>query len=89
MRISDEHLRRLLDFMQERQRIYLKRQAGEPWPWTDDPILRDYRIENVFREQDRVTVWLREHWREPYAAHPNLWFAMAVARQINWPDTLE
>jgi len=43
----------------------------------------------VYRELDRVTVWIRENWREPYADHSNLPFAMAVARQINWPDTLE
>jgi hypothetical protein len=36
-----------------------------------------------------VTIWLRENWREPYADHPNLPFAMALARLINWPPTLE
>jgi hypothetical protein len=43
----------------------------------------------VYRELDRVTIWIRENWREPYADHPNLPFAMAMARQINWPDTLQ
>jgi hypothetical protein len=43
----------------------------------------------VYRELDKVTVWIRENWKEPYADHPNLPFAMAVARQINWPDTLQ
>jgi hypothetical protein len=43
----------------------------------------------VFRELDKVTVWIRENWKEPYADHPNLPFAMAMARQINWPETLE
>jgi hypothetical protein len=75
-------------WMRERHNIYLRRQAGQPWPWTLDPILREYRFCNVFRELDTVTEWVRKNWREPYADHPNLWFAMAVARQINWPDTL-
>jgi hypothetical protein len=82
-------LRQMLNFMHERQRVYLKRQAGEPWPWTKDPILRRFRFCCVYRENDRVTKWIRENWREPYADHPNLWFALCLARQINWPDTLE
>ena len=28
------------------------------------------------------------HWREPFADHPNLAFAMVMARLINRPDTL-
>lgn len=81
-------LRALLYWMEERQLIYLKRKAGEPFPWTRDPILRRYRFCNTYREQDRETVWLRENWREPYASHPNLWFALCMFRQINWSPTL-
>ena len=77
-------------FMVERHNIYLRRFIeGDPYPWTDDPILNEYSFCNVYRELDRVTIWIRENWREPYADHPNLPFAMAMARQINWPDTLE
>ncbi len=61
---------------------------GQPY-WTDDPILRAYRFCNVRREDDRVTVWVRQHIREPYADHPYLWLMLCIARQINWPDTLE
>lgn len=50
----------------ERHSIYLKRQRGEPKPWTDDPILRDYKFTNVFRELDKGTVWLRENFLEPH-----------------------
>jgi hypothetical protein len=81
-------LDRFLYWMEERQRIYLRRQRGQPWPWTDDPILQQYRFCNVYREQDRTTTWIRENWREPYADHPNLWFALCIARQINYIDTL-
>jgi len=81
-------LKKQLYWMHERQRIYLKRLSGEPWPWTQDPILRSFRFCCVYRENDKVTQWIRDNWRIPYADHPNLWFAMCVARQINWPDTL-
>ncbi len=75
-------------WQRERHAIFLRRAAGQPRPWTADPILRAYRFCNVFRELDRVTVWIRENIREPFAEHPNLWLMLAIARWINWPDTL-
>ncbi len=79
----------LLAFMKARHEIYLNRAAGNPKPWTLDPILQNYRFCNVYRELDTVTIWVREHIREPYADHPNLWFMLCMARQINWPATLQ
>lgn len=76
-------------WMNERQMIYHRRQAGEKKPWTTDPVLQQYKFCNVYRELDTVTQWLDKNWRQPYADHPHLWFAMCLARQINWPDTLE
>jgi len=88
-RLREDGIKRFFYYMNERHLMYLKRQNGDPYPWTDDKILTEYSFCNVYRELDRVTVWIRENWREPYATHSNLPFAMAVARQINWPDTLE
>lgn len=76
------------NWITERHRIYLKKAAGEPAPWTRDAVMQNYRFCNVFRELDKVTVWLRENWREPYADSPQLWIAMCLARQVNWPETL-
>ena len=84
-----ENLKRFFYYINERHRIYLKREEGHSWPWTDDEILQTYSFCNVFRELDTVTQWIENNWREPYADHPNLPFSMAVARQINWPETLE
>ena len=42
-------------FAFERQRIFERRIAGEPPPWTDDPILRDFKFCNVFSVVDRVS----------------------------------
>ena len=78
------------NFMIERHNIFIRKEINnEPYPWSNDSILTEYSFCNVYRELDRVTIWIRENWREPYADHPNLPFAMAMARQINWPDTLE
>jgi hypothetical protein len=79
----------LFKFIHERWKIHLKKEAGEPRPWTKDPILRDYRFTTVYREGDKVTKWISEHWREPNQNSGLVWFAMCVARYINWPPTLE
>lgn len=57
--------------------------------YSQDDILNQYRFCNVFRELDRVTIWIRENIREPFADHEHLWFMLAIARFINWPPTLE
>lgn len=75
-------------WVREREAIRIRKDKGLPQPWTDDAILAKYRFCNVRREDDRVTVWIRKHIREPFTDHPNLWFMLAIARWINWPDTL-
>ena len=84
-----EKINDYFNFINERHAIYINKVSGADFPWTEDKILQDYSFCNVFRELDKVTIWIRENWREPFADHPNLPFAMAMARQINWPDTLE
>lgn len=80
----------LWNWINERHRIYQKRfEVKADPPWTDDPIFQQYRFCNVFRELDTVTIWIREHIREPLADHPLLWFWLALARNINWPQSLE
>jgi hypothetical protein len=73
----------------EREVIRNRREAGHPVPWTSDPILGNYRFCNVRREDDSVTRHIAKTWREPHANDQNLWFAMTIARLINWPDTLD
>ena len=84
----EEKIDSYFNYINERQAIYVNKVSGAEFPWTEDEILQTYSFCNVFRELDTVTIWLRENWREPYADHPNLPFAMAMARQINWPPTL-
>lgn len=45
-------------FAAERQRIFERRIAGSPGPWTDDPTLRRFKFCNVFRAADRVSQFL-------------------------------
>jgi hypothetical protein len=82
MRVDD-----LCYWIKERHSIYTKKQAGEPKPWTQDPILQSYRFCNVYRNLDTVTEWIHNNWMN--RSDPNMFVAMAIARFVNWPDTLE
>lgn len=42
----------------ERQRIFFRRVAGEPGPWTSDPVLAEHRFTNAYRASDRVSQYL-------------------------------
>jgi hypothetical protein len=72
----------------ERHAIYRRKTAGLPKPWTTNPIFQQYRFCNVYRELDTVTVWIAEKWRTPHHDDPDLWFALVVARLVNWPESL-
>ena len=58
-------------WINERHSIYLRRRSGASAPWTDDPILQEYKFTNPFRENDRVTVWMRENWTDPNHNRPH------------------
>jgi hypothetical protein len=45
-------------FASERQQMFARRVAGEPGPWTEDPILREFKFCNVFRAADRVSQYM-------------------------------
>jgi DNA polymerase I len=87
-RPSEEHVAEYFRTMNERHAACLRRAAGEPWPWSRDPIIANWRLTNVFRELDALTLWIAQHWRTPYDGDPRLPFFMCVARQINTKDTL-
>ena len=76
-------------FVIERHAMYQRRQAGEPWPWTQDPILGAWSFCNMYRALDRTTQWIWQHWCEPNVDDSDLWFAMLIARLVNRIETLE
>ncbi len=45
-------------FASERHRVYLRRVAGKPYPWTNDSVLSSYRFTNAYRAADRVSQYL-------------------------------
>lgn len=89
MKFLTQEVALLRYWIAERERIRKAKEAGMPKPWTTDPILQQYRFCNVHREDDKVTRWIRDNWREPNRNHPNMYIAMILARLINWPPALD
>lgn len=81
-------IERFIYWIRERESIRLKRLAGYPKPWTDDPILQSYRFCNVRRMDDKVSDWLLQNWYQPYFNHKNMILAIALARFFNKPESL-
>lgn len=88
-RPSEAALARFVGFVREREAIRLKKEAGDPRPWTTDPILHHYKFTCVRRMDDRVSRWLLDNWYRPYKDHPNTLAAVLLARHFNKPDTLQ
>jgi len=52
-------------FVHERQLIWYKRFViKQQQPWTDDPILRKFKIINMYRELDKCTIYLLDKLRK-------------------------
>lgn len=76
-------------FASERQRTFERRVSGQPAPWTDDPILREYKFCNVFRAADRVSQYMiREvcYHNEPCTPEDRL-FQIVAFRTFSKIDT--
>lgn len=59
-------------WIRERQIVYLRKKAKERPPWTSDLILQRYRFTNPFRQNDKTTVWLNEHFVYPHDKETSL-----------------
>lgn len=71
-------------YAREREAIRQRRECDkQPSPWTDDPILHQYRFCNVYREDDRVTRWFRKHVREPLRDSPDVLLTTVLFRFFN------
>lgn len=73
----------------ERESIRLKRLAGEPAPWSEDPVFQTRHFCNVHREHDRGTIEIAKVWRTPHQESPYLPAIVGVARMFNYAPTLE
>jgi hypothetical protein len=76
-------------WINERENIRRKRDAGQPKPWANDPYMANTRWCNVRRMDDKVSRWLMSNfYDDKLMPAGDAVTAATVARLINWPDTL-
>jgi hypothetical protein len=78
-------------FITERDAARVRKEIlGTPAPWSTDPIIANHRFCNINREDDRVTRWIEEHLRRPYAEYGKNFMVtnLTLARIFNEPSSL-
>lgn len=77
--LSDSSLDLFNWYLHERERIRLKKEAGKPAPYTDNPILSQYKFTNILRSNDKTSRWVTKNWYEPNRDKPLAVQAMSCA----------
>jgi hypothetical protein len=73
-------------FISEREAIRIRRHVmKKEWPWTDDPILQQYRFTNVHREDDAVSKHYQNIVRDRYGDSSLVLPATVIYRWFNRP----
>lgn len=85
----DDPVEAFFAFCRERERVRIRREGGEPAPWSDDPIFQKGRFLNVFREDDRGSKALLAFARPVADDLPSLVHAVFFARWCNKQATLD
>lgn len=81
-------IKRFVSFIHERENIRLRRERY-PWPWTNEPILQQYRFTNINRENDRVSKHYQKTIRDRYGEDPIVFPATVLYRWFNRPTTCD
>lgn len=78
-------------FAHERNEIFYRKNAGEPEPWTDDPILQKYKFCNSYRINDRGSQYLVGHviYNGKIYKPEDMIFRIILYRIFNLPSTWE
>lgn len=74
-----------LDFVVDRHRVWEKRQAGAPQPWTDDHILRSRKFTNVYRVLDPGSQFVLTDLAPVGASQLDTLFRVFLYRYTNLP----
>ena len=77
------------NFCKERENIRLKRNNGDAFPWSDDPIFQQGRFLNVFREDDRGSKAIIKFAKNLDKDLPTLIHALFFSRWCNRQETLD
>lgn len=77
-------IEQFVEFMIERENIRIRKENGEPWPWTGDTILQEFKFTNVHRRDDRTSREFLRIYEDLFAdfhpTHAQMLYASGVLR---------
>ena len=73
----------------ERHIIHIVKECGIPRPWSTDSQFNTWYFCNVFRQLDKVTVWIKKNVIDVYADDPDLWAKIILARRLSRIESME
>lgn len=73
-------------FIQEREKIRLRKENNEARPWTDDEVLDKTRFTNIYRQHDKVSKFIFGSCSE--LDGPDLVYNLLISRLLNRIDIL-
>ncbi len=77
-------------FAAERQNLFFRRVRGDSPPWTDDPILLQFKFTNAYRASDRVSQYLiRNVIYDAVRSPEDTYFRIILFKIFNRIDTWE
>lgn len=85
--VGSEVLQSYWTLAAERQRVYHARLNDEPGPWTDDPVVSQYRFTNAYRAADRVSQDLIRLIYDGSQEPRDVLLRILVFRFFNKPET--
>ena len=86
---NEENMRLFWKCMEERHNIYKKRLAGDPPPWTEDPIYQQFKFTNICRELDIGTKFVTQRIDKYAECQKSYLFNVMAYRLFNKIETLD
>ena len=85
----EDPVQSFFDYCKRREAVRVKRESGEAYPWSDDPILQKGRFLNVFREDDKVSKSIIKFAEPAKEDLPLLIQALFFSRWCNRDSTID
>lgn len=85
-----ENFRHLHRWIVDRYAVHIRKDVEKlPAPWTDNPIIQEFRFTNVRREHDKETKWVIENVCKADMTVANKWMNLILFRMVNKSKTCE
>lgn len=86
--LNIENFKHLHRWITDRYAVHIKKDVQKlPAPWTDNPVIQEFRFTNVRREHDKETKWVIENVCKADMSEANKWANLILFRMINKSET--